>query len=244
MTDHDELGTPPEFASNRDVLAELARIDFGRHDLHGVLSQVAELARQALVGDGVVSVTLIRDGEAYTAAATGEIALQLDEIQYRAASGPCFDAAAAGELLMVRDMHLEQRWPEFSKVALECGILSSLALNFPLQTSITGALNVYSTSCDDFEAGTVELGRSFADYAAVAIANAQLYESASTQARQLREAMTHRAVIDQAIGVIMAQRRCSHGKAFEALKLLSNTSNRKLREVAADLVAQVQDGPD
>lgn len=158
-------------------------------------------------------------------------------------SGPCLDAAAAGELLIIRDMRTEERWPEFAGVALEQGLLSSLALNFPLQTAITGALNVYSTQIDAFGPSTVELGRTFADYAAVAIANAQLYESAATQARQLREAMTHRAVIDQAIGVIMAQRRCNHYVAFEALRLLSNTTNRKLREVAADLVLQVQAPP-
>jgi hypothetical protein len=77
-----------------EAMAELARIDFARYDLRGVLGEIAGLARACIVGAaGETSITLIRDRHAYTAAFTGEPARALDEIQYANGAGPCLDAA-------------------------------------------------------------------------------------------------------------------------------------------------------
>ncbi|GAB3278648.1 GAF and ANTAR domain-containing protein [Sinomonas notoginsengisoli] len=52
-------------------------------------------------------------------------------------------------------------------------------------------------------------------------------------------AMQSRTIIDMAVGVIMAQNRCSADEAFDVLRRASNNRNIKLREVAADLVQRV-----
>jgi AmiR/NasT family two-component response regulator len=57
------------------------------------------------------------------------------------------------------------------------------------------------------------------------------------------EAMEHRAVIEQAKGVIMGDRRCGPEEAFDILRHLSNASNRKLRDVAQTLVTEAQKRP-
>jgi len=49
--------------------------------------------------------------------------------------------------------------------------------------------------------------------------------------------MDSRAVIEQAKGIIMADRRCTADEAFAILAKVSQDSNRKLRDVAAALVA-------
>jgi AmiR/NasT family two-component response regulator len=46
-------------------------------------------------------------------------------------------------------------------------------------------------------------------------------------------------VIEQAKGIIMGERRCTSEEAFDALVRMSQDTNRKLREVAQDLVNQV-----
>ena len=56
---------------------------------------------------------------------------------------------------------------------------------------------------------------------------------------QLTAALSSRTVIDQAIGVLMAQERCSAERAFDLLRQHSQNTNRKLRDVAAALVAEV-----
>ncbi len=54
--------------------------------------------------------------------------------------------------------------------------------------------------------------------------------------------MQSRAVIEQAKGVLMGSRRCSDQEAFDLLVQLSQTSNRKLRDVAQALVDEAVQG--
>ena len=55
-------------------------------------------------------------------------------------------------------------------------------------------------------------------------------------AAQMEEALKSSRVIGAAIGMIMASRGLSEAAAFEVLQTASQHSNRKLREIAADLV--------
>ena len=70
------------------------------------------------------------------------------------------------------------------------------------------------------------------------MANAYLYNAQTTLSRHMEIAMRSRAVIEQAKGIIMGDRRCSADEAFAILTKLSQDTNRKLRDVAAALVAQ------
>ncbi|WIX82836.1 ANTAR domain-containing protein [Amycolatopsis carbonis] len=54
--------------------------------------------------------------------------------------------------------------------------------------------------------------------------------------RQLRDALQTRGVIEQAKGVLMAQRRCGPQEAFDVLVTLSQDTNVKLRDVAQAFV--------
>jgi hypothetical protein len=60
---------------------------------------------------------------------------------------------------------------------------------------------------------------------------------------QLRAALTSRAAIDQAIGILMAQQRCTAEQAFEILRTASQNRNVKLRHVAADIVTGLTGHP-
>jgi AmiR/NasT family two-component response regulator len=81
------------------------------------------------------------------------------------------------------------------------------------------------------------VAQTFAGYAAVALANAHLYDAQATLAQHMQAAMENRAVIEQAKGIIMGDRRCSPDEAFQILTKLSQDTNRKLRDVATALVA-------
>jgi two-component system, response regulator / RNA-binding antiterminator len=64
------------------------------------------------------------------------------------------------------------------------------------------------------------------------------YASALVEVEQLREALTSRATIDQAKGILMAQHGCSPEEAFGMLVRLSNDTNVRLADVASALVYQ------
>jgi AmiR/NasT family two-component response regulator len=59
----------------------------------------------------------------------------------------------------------------------------------------------------------------------------------------MQAAMESRAVIEQAKGIIMGDRRCTADEAFRILRKLSQDTNRKVRDVAAALVARTQRVP-
>jgi len=87
----------------------------------------------------------------------------------------------------------------------------------------------------DADLGTL---RSLADRATGGIALAQRIADAQEFAADLNRALQSRAVIDQAIGVLMAQQGRSPDKAFELLRAASQHRNIKLRDVCAELVGR------
>jgi GAF domain-containing protein len=162
--------------------------------------------------------------------------MALDESQYDSGFGPCLDAAAQHAVFVVEDMADEPRWPEFAAAAVKRGVRSSLSVGIPIQEQVAGAINIYGRQQGAFDAEAVTLAQTFAGYAAVAMANAHLYSTTAALAEQMAEAMTSRAVIEQAKGIVMAQRGVSAEEAFDVLSRASQAANRKLRDIAQALV--------
>jgi GAF domain-containing protein len=219
-----------------DAFSELGRIKLSDTDLNGVLTKIAELARRTIPGAEDVSVTLVRGDGAHTAAFTGVLALTLDEWQYKQGRGPCLDAAQGAAVVSVPDTSTEDRWPEWASAARGQGAYSSLSIGLPVQEAVVGALNIYGAKPQAFDDDAVALAQTFAGYAAVAMANAHLYDSTANLAQHMQTAMESRAVIEQAKGIIMGERRCTAEEAFAILVKISQDSNCKLRDVAAALV--------
>jgi len=223
-----------------DVLAELATIVLAEETLDSVLSKVGELAKRVIAPADAVSLTLVRKGRAETAAYTDVLAMQADERQYGLDGGPCLDAGRGGVVLIIDDMRTEDRWPDYAPQAARIGVRSSLSVPLPIQEDLIGALNVYSQTAGAFDEDDVRAGQTFAAYAAVAVANANTLASTAEMADNLRTAMASRASIEQAKGILMARGGITPEQAFEILVRASQRENRKLREVAADLVERVQ----
>jgi len=74
----------------------------------------------------------------------------------------------------------------------------------------------------------------------VVLANARAFWAASDLAAGLETAMSNRAVIEQAKGMLMAAERCTADEAVAKLVEASQRDNVKLREVARHIV---DDGP-
>ena len=220
-----------------EAFTELGRIKLNETDLDGIMRKVAELAKRTVTGVEEASVTLVRGRDAHTAAHTGDLALILDEWQYRTGGGPCLDAAMTTSTVSVPALTEDHRWPEYTAHALANGVRSTLSVGLPVHEQVAGALNLYARHPAAFDDDAVVLAQSFAGYAAVALANAHLYDVSATLAQHLQAAMESRAVIEQAKGIVMAERHCTADEAFTILSKLSQDTNRKVRDVAAALVA-------
>jgi hypothetical protein len=201
-----------------------------------VLGRVAELAEDAL-GDGpALSVTVLREGGPTTAAASAQVATDLDVLQYRLGTGPCLEAATRSQLVVVEDTGERGRWPELAEQAAARDRRSIVSAPFPTSGAATGGLNLYLAPPLAGDAGARERATAFARHAVVPVANALAHALTAELAENLQTALRSRAVIDQAKGILMERFRVTADQAFDALARVSNESNTKVRDVAAHLV--------
>jgi GAF domain-containing protein len=227
----------------QDMLRDLSRVVLAGRTLSEVLTDIVTIAAKGIPGAESSSITLLRGEEAFTAAHFGEMALVADELQYDRGYGPCMDAGRGGVVLRVDDMAEETRWPDYAARVLEVGVRSSLSVPLPYQGSSIGALNNYSTKVAAFATpAALQAGLEVAEVVAVAVLNADAHAQVLDQAHHIRLAMESRAVIEQAKGVLMAQRGIDAQQAFDMLRDASQRYNRKLRDIAAGIVESTQRG--
>lgn len=222
---------------------ELFALTGGDSDMQQTLQAVVHFAKRRLPGTDEAAITLIRRGTAGTVASTGGMAEVLDELQYDTGYGPCLDAGRSNEMLHIADAATETRWPRYLPPARENGLASSLSLPIPVENYLVGALNLYSRTPEAFTDESVRLGDAMATHICAALSRAEAIFSYRNQVEQLRRAMESRAVIEQAKGMVMAQRRCSAVEAFTELRTMSMNQNIKLAELAAVIVSGASGHP-
>jgi GAF domain-containing protein len=225
-----------------ELLRELSRVVLAERALEEILGEVTDIAQRNIPGAESTSITLVRDDRGFTAAHSGEMALAADEMQYERGYGPCLDAGRGNVVLRIDDVTTETRWPDYAQRVREVGVRSSLSVPLPYQGSSIGALNNYSTVPAAFASpASLEAALEVAEVIAVAVLNAHAHAQVTEQALHMRVAMDSRAVIEQAKGVLMAQRHVDAEQAFEILREASQRYNRKLRDIAFGIVESAAD---
>jgi GAF domain-containing protein len=207
--------------------------------LTDVLQRVTQLACRTVANCEMAGITVEQHGKLETPVFTDARAPLIDQAQYDADTGPCVDAFRTGAILTIPDTAVDTRWPDFSRAATAASVRSTLSVPMDVsgnRTEVLGALNLYSEVPDAFDAEAVASAESLAQQAAIVVANAQAYWGAKELSEQLQQAMESRAVIEQAKGILMAQSHVPAEEAFQILVRASQRENRKLREIAVEIV--------
>ena len=220
----------------RTALAGLSRIVTGTASVTGLLEQVARFGTHAIPGAEGVGVTLLEAGRSDTVVASAEFVRAVDDIQYALMEGPCVTAAADRRTVRSGSLGDDPLWPRFGPRVASLGVQSALSLPLLVDDLVVGAMNVYARERDVFDEKAADLGELFAAPAAVAVRNAQVLEQAQRAAAQLQTALSSRAVIDQALGILMSRRGSTAGEAFASLRWMSQHNNVKLHSVAQNIV--------
>ena len=192
------------------------------------------VAVQRVRGTAFASVTNLRNGAFRTLASTDERATLADELQYALEAGPCVAAIIDAPLYRPHDLAADPRWPEFGRQATALGIHSMLSYRLNLDPELgVGALNLYATTVDAFDDDAVVVGLLLATHGAMAVSAAH----GQSQVRQLKRALQSNRLIGTAMGILMAQHKTTQQQAFDLLSIASQHSNRKLSDVADDVIA-------
>ena len=246
-----------------NAIAELSQLLLHEESVNTTLQRVAMSAVNLIDVVEEVGVTVLHDNRPSTDAATGGIVYEVDNFQYEIDQGPCLHALLHGQPIEIASMRAEQRWPTYARFAADREILSSLSIPLHIHAGMTfmdeeideptleraadqgriGVMNLYSRREGPFDEVERWAALTFGQQAAVAIYNANTYETARKLTNDLQAALGSRAVIEQAKGIIMARKGCTPDDAFDQLRSQSQTENRKLRDVAESLVADAVDQP-
>ena len=219
------------------ALAHAARTINEARTLEETLQTIAETALLSIPSVEHVGVSVLDDnGIAVTKAATSELVIELDNLQYSLGEGPCVDSMRDSSVVAAPHIRHDQRWPRYVPGAVQHGLKAQLAVKLSLGDRVTvGGLNMYSTGSEDIDPQAPGMADLFATHAALALAKAQEIDD-------LQQALKTREVIGQAVGLLMQRYGLDPDGAFGFLVRSSSHSNTKVREVARQIVEQHADG--
>lgn len=222
-----------------EELVALAGVVLVATDLPETLAEVCRIAIRVVPGAEGASVTTHREGGP-AAVGSDPWSQGLDETQFLEHEGPCLDAFRTGNVFRVRDFAKDNRWPSYSEQALARGAHSMLSLPLTAHGNLIGALNLYAREAEAFDAEAASLAHVVAGHVGLASQVSAAFFKHRDLAVQLADAMRSRATIEQAKGVLMALHGCDADAAFDLLRTESQHGNRKLRDVAVDVVARAR----
>ena len=220
-------------------LAEVARLTDGDADPARVLQRIVEHARSLVPGCTGAGLTVLSPCGAAEAAVTDDLVRGCHRVQFAEdGRGPARETLTFGEPRRSDDLREEQRWPEFARAARACGFTSCLTL--PLLSDGDGAtaLALYGGQPAVFTHTTFDVALFFAAQGGVALDNADRYRQSRDLVEHLHATLTSRSLIERAKGLLMGRHQLGSEAAFDLLRRQSQHSDRKLRDVAVDLLEE------
>ena len=227
-----EVEGPPQQQIARQ-LSDIARRLLAPGSLEETLTHIMELTWQTFDGCDQCGVCSTSDARpVWTSSVVGK----LDDLQTRLGEGPCLDVLGGQDTVHVEDLHRSELWPQFAPAAVRAGMRSVLAYRLFADDHTLGALQMYSSLPGAFSAHDNAVGLSLAAHAGMALDQAHKHASEREQSDNLHAGLESREIIGQAQGILMEREKITGEQAFQFLRESSQHLNRKLRDVAQDLV--------
>ena len=226
-------------ATSRDVVRQRLDDSLTAGDpVHELLQSTIDATAEHLGVEGSATWAVILHDRPYTVATTDRHAWQADQVEFDTQEGPCMDAMLTGARNVDIDLDTETRWPAWCGVASLLGFRSAAGIPAAYAPGAWLALNLYSGSPRAYDDDALIRAQELADEVAGSLPVVLRLTEQSILVTQLQEALASRSTIDQALGVLMAQNRCSRDDAFGILRRASQNRNVKLREVAGAVIVR------
>lgn len=228
MADHGALQSVIEIYKQlgREVAAETGSL--------GALRAVTTVASRTVPGVDAASITRRRSGVFETLGSTHDIATRADAVQYELDAGPCVDAVKEDHVFRSDDLAGDPRWPQFAaEVSESLGVRSVLSTRLaPLDDDdIMAGLNLYSLQPEAFDDSVREIVSLLATHAGIVVSALVAREKAAN----LEVALASSRDIGVAMGVLMTRYKISRYDAFDLLRIASQRTHRKLRDIAVEV---------
>jgi len=225
---------PSPLVDVAQALRDVARSLEAEPDIHHVLAAIVASVTDTVPGAEHAAVSLREGKLLQTVASTSDLTTRINNIEHELDEGPCLQALLDHHSYRIDDMSQDTRWPRFAAAAEARGVRSMLGYKLFTSGRNLGALDLYSSKRNAFDADSEIIGELFAAHAAIAL-------TGSTQQAEFRRALSSRDTIGIAKGILMQRERISDDQAFNLLVSTSQKANIKLHDLADWLVDNVND---
>ena len=231
-TEHREADVIAAFSGLTDRLVD----DFDVVELTTELTEnCARLLDVAAVGLLLADTT----GLLHLLAATSAEARELEAFQLQREEGPCLDCFHSGFPVSVADLRTEAaRWPRFTASAAKLGFRSVHAIPMRLRKHRLGALGLFGTSPGELGDDDYRLAQGLAHVASIAIISSTRDPDRTAVAPALRDAVSSRAVVEMAKGMVSELQAVDMQEAFTRLRAYAAHHHQRLTDVARDVVGR------
>jgi GAF domain-containing protein len=211
-------------------VAQLARGMGAAEDEETRLQLAVEAAVSLVDSCRHAGITVNRDGECRTMAASDDAVRTANALQNELGEGPCHDPDRTEHVVVCHDLRHDDRWSAWGpRIHAELGVTSSMSVMIWSGPRYYGTLSLYADQAGAFEPDDLATIQVLAAHLAVSLAAAREIEG-------LGIALHSRTVIGQAAGILMERLSVDADQALAYLKRVSSHENRKLIEIAMDLV--------
>ena len=230
-----EAQQAPQVADHLGVIAD-AFTEIGERvreaTVGSAFQAVVDVAVHRIPGAAAASMTTVNHVRFQTVASTSPIARQADEIQYELGTGPCIDAISTGRPTDPATSRPTTAGPSTAAESRPWAFAACCHTEWTLVPTSLVDFNVYGDQVDAFDDTAAAIGLLLATHGAIA-ASAVAHR---THAQQLEHALASNRQIGAAMGILMAMHKVTEKQAFDLLRIASQNTNRKLRDVAVEVI--------
>ncbi|MFD0484470.1 GAF and ANTAR domain-containing protein [Kineococcus sp. GCM10028916] len=170
-------------------------------------------------------------------AATSDDAHGVELVQLQTGQGPCLDAYRTGQVVSVpTSAELGARWPEFARSARAAGVTAIHSVPVESGGRTMGALNLFRDHEGPYSPVEFDVAHAMASFGAIGILQLEHVAEGARVRAQLQEALDSRIVLEQAKGALAERYRCHPDEAFQRLRARARAERRRLRDVAQEIV--------
>lgn len=175
-----------------------------------------------------------------TVFASDQVAADMEDLSVTLGEGPGVDALAGRLTLAANldDAHSRTRWPMFASAAVAGGVYAAFALPLQVGGIRLGAMDLYRAEPGALGEHQVSDALLLADTACALLLDAARFSGSRADGGAPEEAGLQHPEVHQATGMIIGQLGVSAAIALIRLRAYAYANDRRLRDVAADVVAR------
>jgi GAF domain-containing protein len=207
--------------------------------LDDALEHVIMGARQLFDASGAGIMLVDESSVLAFVAATDEPGQLLERRQEQIGEGPCVDSLTFDRVVCTADLRDDERWAALTPDVAAAGVRAVLGVPIRTAEVPVGSLNVYRNHPSDWSRSEITALQAYAGLLESLLAAALQARDRGRLAEQLQHALNHRVVIERAVGVIMGRENIDAVTAFNRLRTIARSAERKVADVAGELLGEI-----